>query len=88
MWPPVVSLDLEDWVLPPLRWHPLVKELGEEGELLASCELILETEVWDSPSPVTNFHSQRDPPLPPSRKAWEPEHWPGDISLSPNSPPF
>ncbi|KAM6180290.1 fer-1-like protein 5 [Erethizon dorsatum] len=45
MWPPVVWLDLQDWMLPPLRWHPLVKELGEEeGEILASCELILETE--------------------------------------------
>ncbi|MBZ3885416.1 Fer-1-like protein 5 [Sciurus carolinensis] len=45
MWPPVVCLDLQDWILPPLRWHPFVKELGEEeGEILASCELILETE--------------------------------------------
>ncbi|XP_004633299.1 fer-1-like protein 5 isoform X1 [Octodon degus] len=45
MWPPVVRLDLKNWVLPPLRWHPLVKELEkEEGEILASCELILETE--------------------------------------------
>ncbi|KAM5227805.1 fer-1-like protein 5 [Ctenodactylus gundi] len=45
MWPPVVWLDLQDWILPPLRWHPLVKELGEEeGEILASCELIFETE--------------------------------------------
>lgn len=46
MWPPVVWLDLRDWMLPPLRWHPLVKELGEEEcEIFASCELILETEV-------------------------------------------
>ncbi|XP_021565491.1 fer-1-like protein 5, partial [Carlito syrichta] len=46
MWPPVVWLDLQDRILPPMRWHPLVKELGEEeGEVLASCELILETEV-------------------------------------------
>nr|XP_003471747.2 fer-1-like protein 5 [Cavia porcellus] len=45
MWPPVVWLDLRDWMLPPLRWHPLVKELGEEEcEIFASCELILETE--------------------------------------------
>ncbi|XP_019065151.1 fer-1-like protein 5 isoform X2 [Fukomys damarensis] len=45
MWPPVVWLDPQDWMLPPLKWHPLVKELGEEeGEILASCELILETE--------------------------------------------
>nr|XP_020021559.1 fer-1-like protein 5 [Castor canadensis] len=45
MWPPVVWLDLQDWVPPPLRWRPLRKGLGEEeGEILASCELILETE--------------------------------------------
>nr|XP_008006205.2 fer-1-like protein 5 isoform X17 [Chlorocebus sabaeus] len=45
MWPPVVWLDLQDRILPPMRWHPLVKELGkEEGEILASCELILQTE--------------------------------------------
>jgi hypothetical protein len=46
MWPPVVWLDLQDWVPPPLKWRPLRKGLGEEeGEILASCELILETEV-------------------------------------------
>ncbi|XP_062933805.1 fer-1-like protein 5 [Cynocephalus volans] len=46
VWPPVVWLDLQDRILPPMRWHPLVKELGEEeGEILASCELILETEM-------------------------------------------
>ncbi|KAL1771885.1 fer-1 5 [Sigmodon hispidus] len=45
MWAPVVWLDSQGWTLTPLRWHPLVKELGEEeGEILASCELILETE--------------------------------------------
>ncbi|PNI88849.1 FER1L5 isoform 1 [Pan troglodytes] len=45
MWPPLVWLDLQDRILPPMRWHPLVKELGkEEGEILASCELILQTE--------------------------------------------
>uniref|UniRef100_A0A2K6JUX0 Fer-1 like family member 5 n=1 Tax=Rhinopithecus bieti TaxID=61621 RepID=A0A2K6JUX0_RHIBE len=45
MWPPVVWLDLQNRILPPMRWHPLVKELGkEEGEILASCELILQTE--------------------------------------------
>uniref|UniRef100_A0A8D2EXC8 Fer-1 like family member 5 n=1 Tax=Theropithecus gelada TaxID=9565 RepID=A0A8D2EXC8_THEGE len=45
MWPPVVWLDLQDRILPPMRWHPLMKELGkEEGEILASCELILQTE--------------------------------------------
>ncbi|GAB1284876.1 Fer-1-like protein 5 [Apodemus speciosus] len=45
MWPPVVWLGLQDWVSTPLRWHPLVRELGEEeGEILASCELILETQ--------------------------------------------
>lgn len=46
MWSPVVWLDVQNRILPPMRWHPLVKELGnEEGEILASCELILETEV-------------------------------------------
>uniref|UniRef100_A0A8C9ANG7 Fer-1 like family member 5 n=1 Tax=Prolemur simus TaxID=1328070 RepID=A0A8C9ANG7_PROSS len=46
MWPPVVWLDLHNRTLPPMRWHPIVNELGaEEGEILASCELILETEV-------------------------------------------
>lgn len=46
MWAPVVWLRLQDWVVTPLRWHPLVRELGEEeGEILASCELILETQV-------------------------------------------
>lgn len=46
IWPPVVWLGLQDRVFPPLRWRPLVRELGEEeGEILASCELILETRV-------------------------------------------
>lgn len=46
MWPPVVWLGLQDRVFTPLRWHPLIRELGEEeGEILASCELILETQV-------------------------------------------
>lgn len=46
MWPPVVWLDVQHRVLPPMKWHPFAKELGEEeGEILASCELILETEV-------------------------------------------
>lgn len=46
MWSPVVWLDVQHRILPPMRWHPLAKELGEEeGEILASCELILETEV-------------------------------------------
>ncbi|XP_012666478.1 fer-1-like protein 5 [Otolemur garnettii] len=45
MWSPVVWLDLHDRTLPPMRWHPIVNELGSaEGEILASCELILETE--------------------------------------------
>ncbi|XP_035308371.1 fer-1-like protein 5 isoform X2 [Cricetulus griseus] len=45
MWPPVVWLNLQSWTLTPLRWHPIMKELGEEeGEILASCELILEVE--------------------------------------------
>ncbi|XP_076413608.1 fer-1-like protein 5 isoform X1 [Peromyscus maniculatus bairdii] len=54
MWPPVVWLDLQGWALTPLRWHPLVRELGEEeGEILASCELILETEkLKDTPLPI------------------------------------
>ncbi|XP_037663567.1 fer-1-like protein 5 [Choloepus didactylus] len=44
-WSPVVWLDLQNRTLPPLRWHPLVKGLGEEeGEILASCELILESQ--------------------------------------------
>lgn len=43
----MVWLDVQKRTLPPLRWHPLVKLLGEkEGEILVSCELILETEVW------------------------------------------
>lgn len=42
----MVWLDAQDRILPPMRWHPLVKGLeDEEGEILASCELILETEV-------------------------------------------
>lgn len=46
MWSPVVWLDVQHRILPPMRWHPFAKELGEEeGEILASCELILETEV-------------------------------------------
>ncbi|XP_061067067.1 fer-1-like protein 5 [Eubalaena glacialis] len=46
MWSPVVWLDVQNRILPPMRWHPLVKALEEEeGEILASCELILETEV-------------------------------------------
>nr|XP_027775573.1 fer-1-like protein 5 [Marmota flaviventris] len=56
MWPPVVSLDLQNWILPPLRWHPLVKELGEEeGQILASCEMILETEnLKEKHPPILN----------------------------------
>lgn len=42
----MVWLDAQKRILPPLRWHPFIKLLGEEeGEILASCELILETEV-------------------------------------------
>uniref|UniRef100_A0A8C6QPE9 Fer-1 like family member 5 n=1 Tax=Nannospalax galili TaxID=1026970 RepID=A0A8C6QPE9_NANGA len=57
MWPPVVSLDLQGWVLAPLRWHPIVKEFGEEeGEILASCELILETEkLTETQLPILNI---------------------------------
>lgn len=74
MWPPVVWLDLQDWVFTPLRWHPLVRELGEdEGEILASCELILETQVQTggagltplpAPPPSPAFHKHQGPPLP------------------------
>ncbi|ELK23215.1 Fer-1-like protein 5 [Myotis davidii] len=62
MWPPVVWLDVQHRVLPPMRWHPFVKELGEEeGEILASCELILETEVlvWG----LRNMKQVRSPQL-------------------------
>ncbi|XP_012582790.1 PREDICTED: LOW QUALITY PROTEIN: fer-1-like protein 5 [Condylura cristata] len=54
MWPPEVWLDVQKRTLPPMRWHPLTRELGdEEGEILASCELILETEVLeDRESPI------------------------------------
>lgn len=53
MWPPVVWLDVQHRILPPMRWHPLGKELGEEeGEILASCELILETEVLRREAPM------------------------------------
>ncbi|KAI5929400.1 Fer-1-like protein 5 [Manis javanica] len=41
---PVVWLDVQNRILPPMRWHPLVKQLGEEeGEVSACCELILQT---------------------------------------------
>ncbi|XP_008542602.1 fer-1-like protein 5 [Equus przewalskii] len=53
MWSPVVWLDVQNRILPPMRWHPLVKELGnEEGEILASCELILETESLRERMPI------------------------------------
>ncbi|KAF6103374.1 fer-1 like family member 5 [Phyllostomus discolor] len=53
MWPPVVWLDVQHRILPPMRWHPLGKELGEEvGEILASCELILETESLRRKLPI------------------------------------
>ncbi|XP_054441637.1 fer-1-like protein 5 [Pteronotus mesoamericanus] len=52
MWSPVVWLDVQHRILPPMRWHPLGKELQkEEGEILASCELILETEVLGKRAP-------------------------------------
>ncbi|XP_075418791.1 fer-1-like protein 5 [Tenrec ecaudatus] len=44
MWSPAVWLDLQGRTLPRMRWHPLVKGIGQEGEVLASCELILETQ--------------------------------------------
>uniref|UniRef100_A0A8C7BKZ9 Fer-1 like family member 5 n=1 Tax=Neovison vison TaxID=452646 RepID=A0A8C7BKZ9_NEOVI len=53
MWSPVVWLDVQKRTLPPLRWHPLVKLLGEkEGEILVSCELILETESVKERPPI------------------------------------
>uniref|UniRef100_A0A8B9YVB8 Fer-1 like family member 5 n=1 Tax=Bos mutus grunniens TaxID=30521 RepID=A0A8B9YVB8_BOSMU len=53
IWQPVVWLDAQDRILPPMRWHPLVKGLeDEEGEILASCELILETEVLGEGLPM------------------------------------
>ncbi|XP_072807511.1 fer-1-like protein 5 isoform X3 [Vicugna pacos] len=53
MWSPVVWLDVQNRILPPMRWHPLVKGLeDEEGEILASCELILETESLRQKLPV------------------------------------
>ncbi|XP_051829561.1 fer-1-like protein 5 [Antechinus flavipes] len=46
---PVVYLDLQKRTLPPLNWHSISKETGEEeGEILASFELILETEMTDN----------------------------------------
>ena len=63
MWHPVVWLDAQDRILPPMRWHPLVKGLeDEEGEILASCELILETEV-PGEGPAGRWGAQR-PTLP------------------------
>lgn len=74
MWPPVIWLGLQDWVFTPLRWHPLVRQLGEEeGEILASCELILETQVQmgraglmplPAPPPPPGSHKCQGPPLP------------------------
>uniref|UniRef100_A0A8D1A3V6 Fer-1 like family member 5 n=2 Tax=Sus scrofa TaxID=9823 RepID=A0A8D1A3V6_PIG len=53
MWAPVVWLDVQKRILPPMRWHPLVKGLeDEEGEILASCELILETESLRQQLPI------------------------------------
>ncbi|KAF6270415.1 fer-1 like family member 5 [Rhinolophus ferrumequinum] len=53
MWSPVVWLDVQHRILPPMKWHPLVKEFGEEkGEILASCELILETESLRRKLPI------------------------------------
>uniref|UniRef100_A0A8C0NM80 C2 domain-containing protein n=1 Tax=Canis lupus familiaris TaxID=9615 RepID=A0A8C0NM80_CANLF len=53
MWSPVVWLDVQNRILPPLRWHPLVKLPGEEEcEILVSCELILETESLKERPPI------------------------------------
>ncbi|KAM6185251.1 fer-1-like protein 5 [Rhynchocyon petersi] len=56
MWSPVVWLDLQERTLPPLRWHPLVKGImEEEGEILASCELILESQsMLQKKPPILN----------------------------------
>ncbi|XP_038407049.1 fer-1-like protein 5 isoform X3 [Canis lupus familiaris] len=62
MWSPVVWLDVQNRILPPLRWHPLVKLPGEEEcEILVSCELILETEIltWG----LRNMKRVRSPQL-------------------------
>ncbi|XP_058134096.1 fer-1-like protein 5 [Dasypus novemcinctus] len=51
-WSPVVWLEVQNRTLPPLRWRPLVRGLGEEeGEILASCELILETQSLREKTP-------------------------------------
>lgn len=80
MWAPVVWLDVQKRILPPMRWHPLVKGLeDEEGEILASCELILETEVLGERAPQEVWCLApllRCPMLPQgSPGAWEPGHW-------------
>lgn len=85
MWPPVVWLDVQHRILPPMRWHPLGKELGEEvGEILASCELILETEVLRERAPCCyhKFHRQQAP-TPPLRKGLGP----GEQASPPNTCP-
>lgn len=82
----MVWLDVQKRTLPPLRWHPLVKLLGEkEGEILVSCELILETEVPGGraqpggvvlgaptlpPLPCLKFPQPAAPNSTPSGKAW------------------
>ncbi|XP_060043508.1 fer-1-like protein 5 [Erinaceus europaeus] len=53
MWTPEIWLDVQNRILPPMKWHPLRKQLGEqEGEILASCELILETEGLREKTPI------------------------------------
>ncbi|XP_074144514.1 LOW QUALITY PROTEIN: fer-1-like protein 5 [Sminthopsis crassicaudata] len=53
---PVVYLDLQTRALPPLNWHSISKETGEEeGEILAAFELILETEMADQKSPLMSI---------------------------------
>lgn len=97
---PVVWLDVQNRILPPMRWHPLVKQLGEEeGEVSACCELILQTKVlggrawrgmWCSNPTPPHVPIARGPQLHPLRKGLGPGNLntPGDacLPISPSSP--
>ncbi|XP_055985030.1 fer-1-like protein 5 [Sorex fumeus] len=53
---PKVWLDVQNRILYPMRWCPLINQLGEEeGEILASCELFLETEKLKQKLPIFNI---------------------------------
>ncbi|XP_049640551.1 fer-1-like protein 5 [Suncus etruscus] len=53
---PKVWLNFQNRILSPMRWHPLINQLGEEeGEILASCELFLETEKLKQKLPIFNI---------------------------------